>query len=697
MADVVAYEVVDGVAVLTVQNPPVNALSTAVRRGIVEGLARAEGDEEIGALVIIGDGRTFPAGADISEFGKPPADPWLPEVCNRIELCPKPVVAALHGTALGGGFEVALAAHYRLAATSARIGLPEVTLGILPGAGGTQRTPRIVGAEVALDLMLSGKPMPVTAKAAQPFFDKLIDGDLRTEAIAFARDLIESGAPTRPTREMTEGFSDGAAYQDAIAARRKAIAGRPEIAPAEIVRCVEAAALLPFETGLDFERAAFETCVTSDQSAALRHAFFAERRAAKFPELADGRPREIEHVGVIGGGTMGAGIVAACLDAGLRVSLVERDNSALKAGLERITAIEDRALERGRVDADTHAARLGRLNGAADMVSLAECDVVIEAVIEDMDVKKQIFSQLDAVVKEGAVMATNTSYLDVNEIATATDAPEDVLGLHFFSPANIMRLLEVVVADKTSPDTVATGVALAKRLGKIPVRSAVSDGFIGNRVLSAYRNAAELMLMDGATPYELDDAMRAFGMALGPYQVMDLAGLDIGWARRKRLAPSRDPSQRYLELGDRLCEAGHFGQKTGRGYYRYKEGSRKGTPDPEVLALLESERREKGVAPRSFTVAEIQRRCLCAMVNEGAKILREGVASRPSDIDTVMLHGYGFPRWRGGPMKAADLVGLLQIRSDLRRFAEKDTWLWEPDPLFDELIRKGEDFESLNG
>ncbi|WP_204114736.1 3-hydroxyacyl-CoA dehydrogenase NAD-binding domain-containing protein [Shimia biformata] len=696
MSDAVIYQVEGDVAVLAVNNPPVNALSHAVRVGLVEGLDHALADDTVRAIMLIGMGRTFPAGADIREFVSAPKDPWLPEVCNRLEAASKPVIAAVHGTALGGGFEVALGAHYRIADDKAAFGLPEVTLGILPGAGGTQRAPRLGGAEVALDLMLSGRPMKVTDKRAGVFFDRVVSGDLRQAALEYAAEIIADGANPRPTRDITDGFRDAADYQSVVQDKLAEVSRRPEIAPVEIVRCVEAAALLPFDTGMAFERAAFDTLVASDHSDALRHIFFAERKAAKLPELAQGTARDIDRVGIVGGGTMGAGIAAACLSAGLRVMLVERDGTLLDKGLSRIRDILERDVRRGRLGIDRFEDHLSRLQGRDDLVAMADMDLVIEAVIEEMDVKQQIFAQLDGIVGENTVLATNTSYLDINEIASVLEQPEMLVGLHFFSPAHVMRLLEVVVGERTGADAVATGVALAKRLGKIPVRSGVCDGFIGNSVFAAYRAVCDFMMEDGASPYEIDKAMRSFGMALGPFQVSDLAGLDIAWARRKRLAPTRDPADRYVVVADRLCERGWFGQKTGRGYYRYPDGARKGEPDPEVLAIIEAERAVAGIVPRSFSVKEIQRRVLAAMANTGARLLREGIATRPGDIDTVLVHGYGYPRWRGGPMKTADQAGLLALKADLERFAAEYPRFWQVEPVFDALQREGRHFSDLD-
>lgn len=688
----------DGVGIVAINNPPVNALGASVRQGLMTAVQIAEADPDVDVIVIHALGRTFPAGADIREFGKPFAAPSLPEVCDRIEAARKPVVVALHGTALGGGFELALSGHYRIADPATRLGLPEVKLGILPGAGGTQRMPRICGAAPSLALMLSGEPISAKAASALGLVDQISEGAVLDTALAFARALPGGAAGRRPTRERREGFADTRAYNAAVVTSRTGLGQNPLLAPARIIDCVEAALLLPFEAGQAFARVAFEDCLRSDQSAALRHAFFAERRAGKVPELKTSQPRKIVAVGVIGGGTMGSGICVALLDAGYHVVMLERDNEALEAGIARVLEILERGVSKGRLSQEQKDEREGRLSGDTRYRALAGVDLVIEAVVEDMAVKEEVFARLDAVLKKGAILASNTSYLDIDVLAAGISRPQDVIGLHFFSPAHVMKLMEVVVGDATAADVVASGFALARRLGKIPVRSGVTDGFIGNSMLTAYRHATDLMLEEGASPYQVDQAMRTYGFALGPYQVLDLAGLDISWARRKRLAASRDPGARSVTIGDKLCEAGWLGQKTGRGYYRYAGGSRRGEEDPEVLELIESERGAKGIVPRKVTDREIQERAVAAMANEGARLLERGVALRPSDIDTVMIHGYGFARWRGGPMKAADLCGLLAMRNRLQGYyLQSGDSFWAPADLFDELIRNGQGFEALNG
>ena len=694
MSNVVTVSTTEDVAVVTIDNPPVNALGLEVRVGLLEAIERAEQDDTVKAIVIHGAGRSFPVGADINEFGQPPRAPWLPEVFDRIELCAKPVIALVHGTALGGGLELALAAHYRLADSGAKLGLPEVSLGILPGAGGTQRAPRLIGAGAALNMMLGGKPIGVAEASRLGLIDGVIRGDRMQAALSFARSKVEEGP--RPTRDVTKGFADPVAYQAAIRSARSDIAGMSLPNLARIVDCIEAAALLPFEAGMAMERAAFDDCVVSDDSKALRHVFFAERRAARVPERLNGRPRTVEQVAVVGAGLMGVGITISLLDAGLTVQMLEQDAQSLAGGLRRVDQIYDRAIQRGTLTGALRAERLSRLSGTLQYVDLEAADLVIESVVEDMAVKSEVFSRLDAVMRPGAILASNTSYLDLDQLAAATRRAGDVIGLHFFSPAHIMSLIEIGVGTATHADVVATGFALAKRLGKTAVRSGLTEGFIGNRMLQAYRLAADYTVELGASPYEVDAAMRAYGFAMGPYQVLDMAGLDISWSRRKRQAASRPEGARYVALGDRLCEAGRFGRKTGRGYYIYEAGVVTGQEDPEVLALLDEERALKEIRPRQFTPAVIAKRCLAAMINEGMRLLSEGIALRPSDIDTVMVHAFGFPRHRGGPMMAADLQGLLMLQKDMRLLASEDPDLWTPDPILAEMIKNGQSFASLN-
>ena len=697
MTEVVHASTADGVTTLTLDNPPVNALGKDLRRGLLDALRRAEADPDTRAIVLAASGRTWPAGADIKEFGQPPAEPWLPELCAAVEACKKPVIAALHGTVFGGGLELALAAEARLAKLGTQLGLPEVTLGILPGAGGTQRLPRLIGAKQALGMMLSGLPVAAERAVELGIVDAVTDGDVRSAAEALARKVAAGDVDLARKFSRADHRADASAWLRAVAASREGIGKVRLPAPGRIIDCVEAALLLPEEEGFAFERAAFEDLVTTPEAAALRHAFLSERRAARLPDLGGAEAREVSAIGVVGGGLMGSGIATALLSAGYRVTLVERDGAALSAGLARVATNQDRAVAKGRLSAAGREEEWARIAGTTEMEALSGMDLVIEAVPEDEGLKLQIFAELGAVTKPGAILATNTSYLDVNRIAAASGRPEDVVGLHFFSPAQVMKLVEVVVGDRTAPDVTATAFALAKRMGKVAVRAGVCDGFIGNRILTAYRTATDFLLEDGASPYDVDRAMVAWGFPKGPYAVLDMAGLDISWARRKRLSATRDPARRYVAIGDRLCEAGRLGQKTGKGYYRYAEGSRTGEEDPEVLGLIVAERQAKGIVPRQVTDTEIQRRVLAAMANEGARILEEGIAARPSDIDVVMMLGYGFPRWRGGPMQAADEAGLLALRNDLRDYAREEEVFWQPAPLWDELIKNGRKFKDLNG
>lgn len=690
------------ILVVTIDNPPVNALGVDVRRGLTAAIDAAGADAAVKAVLIVGSGKTFIGGADIREFGKPPMAPFLPDVCNGIEACSKPVVAVIHGAALGGGLEIALAAHYRLALPAAKLGLPEVALGLLPGAGGTQRTPRLIGAAAALDLMLSGRHVGAAEAAKLGLVDRVVDGaDPLAAGLAYAQELVQGGAAVRRTRDATQ-LADTAAQRAAIDSARAETAkkSRGLFSPLKIVDAVQGALELPFDEGQALERKLFLECLDSPQRAGLVHAFFAERETARAPETRVAKPRPIESIGIIGGGTMGAGIAVAVLDAGLPVTMIERDDEALARGRKHVEKVYDGLIAKGRITPEAKNATMARLNGSTSYDALAQADLVIEAVFEDMAVKHAVFAELDRVCKPGAVLATNTSYLDVDEIAAAISRPQDVVGLHFFSPANIMKLLEIVVPAKVSDDVVATAFDLAKKLRKVPVRAGVCDGFIGNRILAVYGQAAHAVMEDGASPYQIDKALRDFGYPMGPFQVSDLAGGDIGWATRKRRAPTRDPRARYVQIADRLCERGWFGQKTGRGYYLYPDGARVGTPDPEVEAIIDAERARAGAlsgkSPRSFSDAEIVRRYLAAMINEGANVVHQKIALRPLDVDVTFVHGYGFPRYRGGPMHYADTVGLPTILADIREFAKEDPLFWQPSPLLVELVDKGASFASLN-
>ena len=689
------------ILVVTIDNPPVNALGVAVRRGLMSAIEEGEADAGVAAILVTGAGRNFIGGADIREFGKPPQSPLLTELCNRIEACNKPVLAAIHGAALGGGLEVALAAHYRVALSKARLGLPEVQLGLLPGAGGTQRTPRLIGAQAALDMMLTGRHLSAKEALSLGLVDQLTEGDsanlARAAGLRELQALLDTHAPVRRSRDG-KGLADTATTQAAIESAR-AEAGKKSrglFSPHKIIDAVEAATTLPFDEGLALERQFFLQCLDSPQRAGLIHAFFAEREVQKAPETRNAQPRRIEQIGVVGGGTMGAGIAVAVLDAGLPVTVIERDDEALARGRGHVEKVYDAQVAKGRLTQEARDAVLARLQGSTRYEDLSAADVVIEAVFEDLTVKQAVFAELDRVCKPGAVLATNTSYLDIDAIAASISRPADVIGLHFFSPANVMKLLEIVVPRQVAADVVATAFELAKRLRKVPVRAGVCDGFIGNRILAVYRQAADALMEDGASPYEIDAAVRDFGFAMGPYQVVDLAGGDIGWATRKRRAATRDPRARYVHIADRLCERGWFGQKSGRGFYRYPDGPRSGAPDPEVLALIDEERARAGITPRSFSKEDIQRRYLAAMINEGANVVHQRIALRPLDVDVTFLYGYGFPRHRGGPMKYADMVGLPNVLADIRAFAAEDPLFWTPSPLLVELVERGANFDSLN-
>lgn len=696
-ASVVQTRLDGEVLVVTVNNPPVNALGQAVRAGLLAAVEQAAADAAVKALLIVGEGKAFIAGADIREFGKPAMPPSLPEVCNAIEASGKLVVAAIHGAALGGGLEIPLSAHYRLALPKAQLGLPEVNLGLLPGAGGTQRAPRVMGVKAATELMLSGKHLNAKAAAAAGLVDKLVEGDDALAAgLAYTRELLAAGGAVRRTRDI-EIADKMAALADlealAIETAKKA---RGLFSPMKIIECAKAAVELPFDQGLAKERELFLQCLESPQRQGLIHAFFAEREVSKIPEAKAAAPRAFAKLAIIGGGTMGAGITVAALDAGFPVIMIERDAESIARGQANVEKVYNGLIAKGRMTEEGKAAIMARYTPSTSYDDLKDVDLVIEAVFEDLDVKKAVFKELDRVCKPGSVLATNTSYLDIDAIAASTSRPQDVIGLHFFSPANIMKLLEIVVPAKVSADVVATAFELAKKLKKVPVRAGVCDGFIGNRILAVYKQAADYIMEDGASPYEIDEAVRAFGYPMGPFQVTDLAGGDIGWATRKRRAATRDPKARYVHVADRICERGWFGQKTGRGFYLYPQGARVGQPDPEVLAIVDEERAKKGVTPRKFTPEEIIRRYMASMVNEGAKVVEEGIALRPLDVDVTFISGYGFPRWRGGPLKWADMQGLDKILADIKEFEKEDPLFWKPAALLEKLVAEGKNFDSLN-
>ena len=686
----------DDTAIISVNNPPVNSLGISVRKGLVEAIKSADNNSSVRSIIIIGNGSTFPAGADIKEFGQPPQAPHLPEVCEEIEKINKPVIAALHGTALGGGLEIALASNYRIAEEKTKLGLPEVNLGLLPGAGGTQRLPRLAGISAALQIMTSGKSISASEALKLGVVDK-ISTNLLEDAKAFAKQVAEKNSH-RKTSMLTEKFDNDELNKKAIASMKELIQqkfGALE-APKKILECVQASISMDISEGLKYERNSFSELMAGKQSKALIHAFFAERKSAKIPEVSRANARDIKTLSVIGGGTMGAGITIAALNAGLKVKMIEQDSENLNKGIQHVTKVLERDVDKGRMTSDQKNKILENYYPSINFQDISEADMIIEAVYEELTVKQTVFKKIDRLAKDGAVLASNTSYLDIDQIAAVTQRPEDVIGLHFFSPANIMRLLEIVIPSKVSDEVVATGLKLAKMMKKIPVRAGNCDGFIGNRILSTYGEAAAYMMEDGASPYDIDKAIVNFGYPMGPFQMFDLAGGDIGWATRKRKSATRDPRMRYVEISDRLCENGWFGQKTGRGFYQYTNGSRRGEEDPDVLKIIEREREKKGIQVRNFSEDEIINRYLAAMINESAKVLEEKIALRPSDIDVTKLYGYGFPRYKGGPMHFADNYGLEKLLDNLNKYCEEDSLFWKPAKLIEDLAKSGKNFNSLN-
>ena len=685
----VRQEVDGGVAVLTLANPPVNALGAALRAALDEALTQVIADVSVRAVVLAAEGKVFVGGADIGEFGKPQRPPSLPDILDRLDASPKPVVAAIGGAALGGGLELAMACHGRVAAPSARIGLPEIKLGIIPGAGGTQRLPRLIGPDAAFPMMLTGEPLSAEKAAELGIVDAVVLGDLVAEARTRALELADagtlprardrSGKLTPQNRERFEAQAAEAVKRDPDATNVHALA-----------RAVRAGLEQDFDAALAVERAEFRALVEDPRSKALRYAFFAEREAARVPGLPKDTPRRpIRTAAVIGAGTMGGGIAMCFANAGIPVTVIETEEGALTRGLDRVKALYAGSAKRGSITEAQREERVGRITGAIGLEHAREADIVVEAAFEDMGVKRGIFSELDHIAKPGAILATNTSYLDVNAIAAVTNRPQDVLGLHFFSPANVMRLVEVVRAEKTAPEVLATALDLGKRLNKLPVAVGVCFGFVGNRMLERRSRAGERLLLEGALPHEVDAAVTGFGFRMGPFAMGDLAGLDIGWRSRKDFG-GRAP------VADSLAEQGRFGQKTGRGFYLYPDGARTGTRDPEVEALIARVAAEHGVARRSFTADAIVARLMYPMVNEGARILEEGIAARPGDIDTIWINGYNWPAWRGGPMHWADTVGLKTIAEALTRFAaETGDDSQEPAPLLKRLAAEGGSFAGL--
>ncbi|WP_349605800.1 3-hydroxyacyl-CoA dehydrogenase NAD-binding domain-containing protein [Cupriavidus sp. DF5525] len=686
----VASLAVDGnIAVLTIDSPPVNALSAGVRAGIRDGIERCIADSAVQGIVLICAGKTFIAGADITEFGKPFVPPGLPDVQAVIEDSPKPVIAAIHGTALGGGLEVALVCHYRIATRSAKCGLPEVHLGLLPGAGGTQRLPRLVGPEKALGMVAYGTHVPAGEAAEMGLLDALADdATLRADAIAFARQVVAEQRPLRKVRELDDKIAPARGNIELFAAFRKANARRFRgfEAPEANIRCIEAAVELPFDEGLRRERELFQELMAGKQSAAQRYYFFASRQVWNVPDIgADVPAIPVARVGIVGAGTMGGGIAMNFLNAGLPVTIVETTQQALDRGLRTIRANYENTMKKGRLSAAEVDARMALLTPALELQQLADADLVIEAVFETMDVKKEVFGKLDRIVKPGAILATNTSALDVNEIAAATSRPETVIGLHFFSPANVMKLLEVVRGDKTSKPVIRTSMELARRIGKVAALVGVCPGFVGNRMLAQRQREAQKLALDGALPWDIDRVLYDFGFPMGPFAMSDLAGLDLGWVKEKSTSST---------LREILCEMDRRGQKTGAGYYDYDD-KRNARPSPVVEQVIRDFAARQGRASRVVSDQEILERCIYPMINEGAKILEEGKALRASDIDVIWVNGYGWPVYRGGPMCYADSIGLDKVLRTLRQYEETLGADFRPAQLLADLVAQGKRFGDL--
>ncbi len=676
------------VAVVTVNNPPVNALSQHVRQGLDEGLKKAIADPAVSAIVITCAGRTFIAGADITEFGKPPVPPSLHTVLDVIESSPKPVIAAIHGTALGGGLEVTLACHYRVGVKDARFGLPEVKLGLLPGAGGTQRLPRVVGVDKALSMMVSGDPIRAEEALKHGLLDEIVEGDLTSAGVAFAEKVLNERRPLKKIRDLDDKLAAVRGKPEVFAEFRKSVARQTRgfRAPENIVKAVEAAVTLPFDQGIKRERELFAELMSSPESKAQRYFFFAEREAAKIPDVpADTPPKEIKKAAVIGAGTMGGGIAMNFVNVGIPVTVVEVKQEALDRGLSVVRKNYENTASKGRMTMQDVEKRMGLLTGTTDFEAVKDADIIIEAVFEEMPIKKEVFARLDGLAKPDAVLATNTSTLDVNEIASATRRPESVIGMHFFSPANVMRLLENVRGARSSKTTVATAMAVGRRINKVPVLVGVCYGFVGNRMLHQRGIQAEKLILEGALPHQVDKVLYDFGFPMGPFAMSDLAGLDVGWRIRKGRGVRS-------EVADRICELGRFGQKTGAGYYKYDD-KRNPSPDSEVEKIIVDVATEMGITRRHIDDEEILQRLLYPMVNEGAKILEEKIAIRASDIDVIWVYGYGWPVYRGGPMFWADQIGLKAVRDRMLQFqkATGDAF-WTPAPLLSRLADQGKGF-----
>ena len=693
MQEVVTFSKEGNIGLIVVNNPPVNALSQAVRLGIKTGVEKGIADKDILAMIIICEGRTFIAGADIREFGKPMMEPFLPAVVQYIEDSPKPMIAAIHGTALGGGLEIALGCHFRIASPTAKVGLPEVKLGILPGAGGTQRLPRLVGPQAALDMIVSGNPIAAQKAQTIGIIDEIADGDLKAAALTFAKKVISEKRPIKKISSLAAKVDNPAMFEEY--AKSIARKQRGFLAPFQCIKAVQAATELPFAEGMKREREIFVELQASPQSKAQRHVFFAEREVARIPGLpADQPTREIKSVGVLGAGTMGGGIAMCFVNAGIPVVLLEVKQEFLDKGLGIIRKNYANTVAKGSLKQDVMDKRMSLIKPTLSYDDLKNVDLVIEAVFEDMAVKKEVFAKLDAVCKPGTIFASNTSYLNIDDIAAMTKRPEDVMGMHFFSPANVMRLLENVRGAKTSPEVYATAMKVGKKINKVPVLVGVCDGFVGNRMLAKRSRECGFMLEEGALPQQIDKVIYNFGFPMGPYAMSDMAGLDIGWRNRKAKFDKLSPREKANNILDKICELGRYGQKTGAGFYKYDD-KRNATPDPVIEELIIKHSREVGKTRRVITDQEIIERAIYSMINEGAKILEEGIAARPLDIDIVWIYGYGFPVYLGGPMFYADQVGLKKIYEAILKYKDiVGAQYWEPSPLLAKLAKEGKGFYS---
>ncbi len=687
MSDNVRIEREDNIGLICLNKPPVNALGVALRTSIYNAFSELLSDDQVKAIVLYGEGRFFSAGADIKDFARAAEKPTLPELLKTLNDSPKPVIAALHGVAFGGALELALSAHLRVATHGLKVALPEVKLGLLPGAGGTQRLTRLTGIAAAIDVICSGRHLSDKEALSLGIVTRVVDGTVRDAGITAAKEVLTGELKTVPTDSLRVELDDAAlsAAQDKLS--------KGLTAPQRALEAIRAATL-PIDEGLAKERALFMELMQGEERAGLVHAFFAERATSKIPE-ASNATRTIVRVGVVGGGTMGTGIAAAFCIAGFPVSLIETDAKCVTNARATVEKTLAGALKRGKLSEQDHADALEQLITSIELRELASVDLVIEAVFEDMVVKQELFQKLDTLCKPNTILATNTSYLDINQIAAATNRPDDVIGLHFFSPAHIMRLLEVVVADKTAPEVVATSFEIARRISKIPVRSGVCDGFIGNRILTSYRKVCEYLVLDGADFQQVDHALTDFGFAMGPFAVGDLAGLDIARASRVRTAVTRPPEERYSRVADLICDQGWFGSKTGSGYYLYSDDKLTG-PNPQVQAIVENERAALSIAAKSFDDGEIVARCVTAMIQEAVKVLEEGIALRPIDIDAVKLFGYGFPKHRGGPLHLADQIGIDTVIARIEDYSAEDSYFWQVPRLLRDMVKRKQTFSDLN-